>query len=343
MYRQLTISVSAALLLVTLTACAHTGWTRAGASQANLESDRLFCEIQANRYTLSGAGEPAYALMGLLLSNSQFNSCMEGLGWIEGKKAVELAVAPEENGKSNCDAFLAMDQPNRVSMVRLHVPELTQQYGLTDKEALCVHDRAESIERDLSTGCLAGLTDEQIDRSTDLHIASCAPRTVSASNQGPESDSLPPVGAMKSSPPDEEPDSLIRSINGRIGTIIFFTDDEIDPNDLSDSLDKCPAAQPQSTFAKNETRYVWFCTFIVPDGKFAAGSANFTMALRRKRNNSLVTWIPGATLHLQVDESYGILLNGYGAVEAGQIDTGEYRLEIFSESIKVGEASFVVD
>ena len=135
---------------------------------------------------------------------------------------------------------------------------------------------------------------------------------------------------------------MIENINGRVANIQFFLDDEIDPSRTSDFLDRCTSSSPQSNFDRRSTRYVWFCAFVVPDGKFKNGSSHFTMALRRATDNSLVTWFPGITLKLYPAAPYGMLLNGYGAKDPGQIEAGAYRLEIRTNNQLVGTGFFEV-
>ncbi len=141
---------------------------------------------------------------------------------------------------------------------------------------------------------------------------------------------------------DQGGGQLIESINGRVPNIQFFTDDEIDPSRTSDFMDRCTSSSPQSTFDQRSTRYVWFCAFIVPDGRFKKSSPHFTIALRRAADNSLVTWFPGITLELDPTAPYGMLLNGYGATDPGKIEAGAYRLEVYTNNQVVGTGSFEV-
>jgi hypothetical protein len=138
------------------------------------------------------------------------------------------------------------------------------------------------------------------------------------------------------------PNPVIESINGRVGHVQFFVDQEIDPARVPDFMHKCGTAKPQKTFAKATTEFVWFCVFVVPQGRFSTGSASFTMALRRTSDGSLVTWLPGATLELRSTDPYGMLLQGYGATEAGRIEVGGYRLEVYSSNEFVGGGTFEV-
>ena len=107
-------------------------------------------------------------------------------------------------------------------------------------------------------------------------------------------------------------------------------------------MSRCESASFRTVFPQNATGFVWFCVFIAPDGKFAAGTTNLSMALRKEPDNTLVLWFPVAAVETPLNAPYFILLQGYGAQKIGQINTGKYRVEIYSSNAKVGEGSFEV-
>jgi hypothetical protein len=148
-------------------------------------------------------------------------------------------------------------------------------------------------------------------------------------------------------PPSNEGDDLdrlqaIRSIHGHVANVVFFVDDEIDPQRLADFLGRCNTAKPRGQFSRTDTSFVWICVFISPDDGFLPGSAVLTADVRRGEDRSLVTWLPTATLEVKSDDQYGVVLQGYGARERGKIDPGRYVVGIYSANEKVGEGYFEV-
>lgn len=152
-----------------------------------------------------------------------------------------------------------------------------------------------------------------------------------------------PEEARVNSPRPSVPgEPAIAGINGRVANMVFFADDDIDPSRVSDSLHKCSSARPQASFQRDRTRFVWICTFIVPDGRFLAGSVGFAMDIRREKDRSLVTWLPAVTLEVKQSDSYAVVLQGYSAKDQGRIEAGNYVVGAFSNNEKVGEGSFAV-
>ena len=78
--------IRVAVLLVSVEAgCAGSTWLKPGSTNQQLAADRGFCVAKSDRWAVAGAGagnaSPGYALIGILVANHDFNSCMKELGW----------------------------------------------------------------------------------------------------------------------------------------------------------------------------------------------------------------------------------------------------------------------
>jgi hypothetical protein len=136
---------------------------------------------------------------------------------------------------------------------------------------------------------------------------------------------------------------IITQINAKVSAVQFFTDDEIDGSRVGDFARRCESANFESTFDQASTRYVWFCVFFSPIGKFTTDSAEISMALRRVDNNSIVLWFPVTTVPAKSENPFLMLLQGYGAAEKGKITAGKYAVEVYFESERIGIGRFSVE
>jgi len=72
------------------------------------------------------------------------------------------------------------------------------------------------------------------------------------------------------------------------------------------------------------------------------GNGRFATALKREKDGSLVTWLPAVTMNPKPEWPYGMLFQGYGSKEAGEIPAGVYRLEVYAHNELVGQGRFSV-
>jgi len=158
--------------------------------------------------------------------------------------------------------------------------------------------------------------------------------------QQPASSPAPTAPAPVNAPSPATP--LIVGINARVARIQFFVDESLDDGRKTGIETICSRAKPQSSFVSSSTTFIWFCMFVVPEGKFTEGSVSFAIALKREKDGSLVTWFPAVTMNPKPEWPYGMLFQGYGSKEAGEIPAGVYRLEVYAHNELVGQGRFSV-
>jgi hypothetical protein len=85
-----------------------------GGTDQQLAADRGFCVAKSDRWAVAGAGaaetSPGYAIIGVLIANHDFNSCMKELGWnqpgdVPGKATVsDYSVSDQTEGRERVAA-----------------------------------------------------------------------------------------------------------------------------------------------------------------------------------------------------------------------------------------------
>jgi hypothetical protein len=155
-----------------------------------------------------------------------------------------------------------------------------------------------------------------------------------------EETKLPKLATARANAPAGTP--VIDGINAQVSAVLFFVDDSVDNASLASHVRKCESAKFSASFDRSTTRFVQLCVFLSPHGKFAAGTADLSMALRRGHDNSLVLWFPVTTVTTDPASPYFMLLQGYGADIPGEIEAGKYVLEVLADNVKVGGGTFEV-